>query len=128
MTLFGGKIKHTGDAGPHAAVRAPHGSRFRDRIPERPSALALLVPGFTANHPHYPAAAHHLAVATDFFNRGSDFHATVPKFDQRHSTHARHAAGAITDQARLFHQRLVLVAHQVRLQLREKIDGHHHDN
>jgi hypothetical protein len=38
------------------------------------SALALLVAGVVADHPHDTFAADHLALVTDLFNARSDFH------------------------------------------------------
>jgi hypothetical protein len=41
---------------------------------KRRLALALLVPGIAANHEHHAAAADDLAILTNSFDAGADFH------------------------------------------------------
>jgi hypothetical protein len=41
---------------------------------ERRLALPLLVARILADHPHHTAAADHLALVTDLFDAGSNFH------------------------------------------------------
>jgi hypothetical protein len=67
-----------------------HSRPMQRHIGEACLALALLVPRVAANHEHHATAPHELAVFTDAFDAGADFHwpallhLTVAHFDLAH--------------------------------------------
>src|SRR5690606_17788578 len=83
--------------------------------------LTLLVARLhVANHPQGPLALDDFAVATNFLDRCTYFHGISPRL-LAEST-------AIAFQIRFFHQRLILLGHEVRLHLRHEIHGHNHSD
>ena len=93
---------------------------FSHRLPVY-LALPLLVTRLgLANDTHSAPSLDNLAIATDFFNRRSNFHNILRNTGTL-------LALAVTFKIRFFHQVIILFRHQVRLNLRHKIH-HHNDN
>ena len=93
------------------------------------------MPGVLANHPHHTIAADNLAIAADFFDRGAHFHLIVlqiPLSKRRLSGDAQSVCASSTQktlalETAFLQQALVLMRHQVRLNLGHEIH-HYHNN
>src|SRR5512139_842615 len=96
-----------------------------------PSALPLLVALVAAaDHVDHAATPDHLAVLADTLNRRTNFHDCFSlALSRRPGALLAHLAGpAVAAQVGLLHEPLVLVRHEVRLQLGHEVHDHHHDD
>lgn len=91
--------------------------------------------GILANHPDYPVTANDLAVTADFFYRSAYFHRILQIDQDAASRHVQFidlvislAQQTLALKTALLHQALILMRHQVRLNLGHEIHYHYYDN
>ena len=81
---------------------------------------------FAADNPYHTVAPDDFAIPADFLDRCANFHDQTLLIPANRST--QHAGAAVALEIRLLHETVILMRHEVGLNLSHEVHDHHHDD